>query len=210
MSGVWFWLPTGPVRISTVLGALIVWGVITWVRREPFTGYVVQTAWVSLFETIYHVVGIVGYHWPFANFFWATGAVAGWVILAAVLGIWPDWRISLLFALLMGIWIATGFHYNVAGQTTPINIRDEILNEAAKSTLGLAYLVGALRRSHQEELVEPLVDRDRRSGIGRRLQLARVNAWLDRTFAHRVVPGRAVASYGARENGRAGVVEPHN
>ena len=45
----------------------------------------------------------------------------------------------------MGIWVAFGFHYNIADQSTPINLRDEVLNEAAKSLLGLAYLVGALR-----------------------------------------------------------------
>lgn len=145
MSGVWLWLPgLGPIRTSSVLAAVLIFGVVTW-KRGPLRGWTTYVAWASVFEILYHVVGIVGYHWPPANFVWMTGALAGWIILAAVLGIWPDWRIALVFGGLMALWIATGFHYNVPGQTTPINVWDEIINEAAKTTLGLAYLVGALR-----------------------------------------------------------------
>ena len=156
-------------------------GVITWRTGRPLLAIAAESAWLSAFETIYHVVGIVGYHWPPANFFWATSAVAGWVLLAAVLGVWPDWRLTLIFVALMGIWIATGFHYNVAGQTTPISVPNEIINEAAKSTLGLAYLVGAIRSKPKlEDLKRPLVDRNGgRVGIRRRLQLHRVSPRLD-------------------------------
>jgi hypothetical protein len=192
MSGVWFWLPVaGPIRISTVLGAVIVVLAMGLLRREWLGGIVVVIAWTSVFETIYHVVGIVGYGWKPAGFAWETAAVAGWAILAWVLGYRPEWRLVGVFALAMAVWIAFGFHYNVAGQTTPINVRDEVLNEVAKSSLGLAFLVGSLHRDH-EELVEPLVDRDGGTGIGGRLHLHRVRAWLKRSSGDRVVPDESV------------------
>jgi hypothetical protein len=48
-------------------------------------------------------------------------------------------------------------HYNVAGQSQPINIRDEVLSELAKSSLALGYLVGSLRSI-------PLLKKDGASG----------------------------------------------
>jgi hypothetical protein len=105
---------------------------------------VTVVAWSALFEIVYQAVGIVGFHWAAGNWVWETGALAGWLILAGALGVWPDWRLLPLFVALMGLWIASGYHYNVAGQTAPINVRDELLNEASKGALALAYLVGAL------------------------------------------------------------------
>jgi hypothetical protein len=146
ISAVWVWIPAvGPIRISTVLGAAIMFIVVSVLRRDLLAGVAAVVAWTSVFETVYHVVGIVGYHWPASNFVWVTAAVAGWVILAWRMGIRPEWRLSVVFALAMAVWIAAGFHYNVAGQSQPINIRDEVLNELAKSSLALAYLVGSLR-----------------------------------------------------------------
>jgi len=166
VSGVWFWIPSiGPIRISTLLGAVVVFTVVAVGRRSILAGIVTVVAWTSVFETIYHVVGIVGYHWPMADFVWGTAAVAGWVILAWLMGIRPDWRISVLFLVAMTTWIVTGFHYNVAGQVAPLNWGNEILNEVTKSLLGLAYLIGALRgavlpsRTEKQELVEELVNR---------------------------------------------------
>lgn len=156
----------GPIRISTLVGAAVVFALIAIVKRDPLGGIVVVVAWTGVFETVYHLVGIVGYHWPLANFVWQTGALAGWVILAAVLGYRPDWLLSIVFVVAMVVWIAAGFHYNVAGQAAPINVGSEVLNEVAKSSLGLAYLVGALRAKN-ENLVKVIVQRQRGSAIGR-------------------------------------------
>ncbi len=148
--GLWLWLPVlGPVRTSTVLVAVVMLVLVTVTTRSPLRALAAVIAWTSLFETVYHAVGIVVYHWPLANFLWMTAALAGWVILAAVLGVWPDWRFSIIFLLLMAAWIAYGFHYNVPGQAAPIDIRSEILNESAKTSLALAYLVGALSVSQR-------------------------------------------------------------
>src|SRR5438270_9110746 len=113
MSGIWLWIPmAGPVRISTLIGAAVAIGVMTIGKRDPIGGIVITVAWTSLFETIYQLVGIVGYHWPLGNFLWQTMALAGWVILAAALNYWPDWRLCVAFVIAMGVWVAFGFHYN--------------------------------------------------------------------------------------------------
>ena len=145
MIGLWVSTPVGPIRTSTLLGAVLVFGIVTAVRRDPLRGLVAVVAWTALFETLYQVVGIVGFHWPTANFAWETAALAGWIILAGVLGIWPDWRLLMVFVVLMGFWITAGFHSNVAGQAAPLNLRDEVLNESSKTALALAYLAGALK-----------------------------------------------------------------
>jgi hypothetical protein len=145
MLTVWLWLPVGPIRTSTVLAALVLFFVIAIGRRDPLRAVVAVVAWSALFEVVYQAVGIVGFHWAAGNWVWETAALAGWLVFAGVLGVWPDCRLIPVFVILMTLWIAAGYHYNVAGQTAPINMRDEVLNEASKTALALAYLVGALR-----------------------------------------------------------------
>ena len=125
--------------------AAILFVVITASTRSPFRALVAVIAWAGLFELTYQAIGIVGFGWALANFPWEVIALSGWLILAAWIGTWPDWRITILFAAIMAVWIATGYHYNVAGQTSPIDIRDEMLNEGGKAALALAYLIGAVR-----------------------------------------------------------------
>jgi hypothetical protein len=145
VGGVWFWLPVlGPIRASTVIAALITFGAISFRRRNPWVALVVVLAWASAFEIVYDVVGVAAFNWPLSPFVWQAAALLGWVILASVLGVRPDWRISMVFLTLMAAWAVTGFHLNQPG-TSSIDLRAEVLNEAAKSTLAFAYLVGALR-----------------------------------------------------------------
>ena len=139
------WLPVGPIRTSTVVTALVLILVVAVAKRDLLRAIVAVVAWTGLFEIVYQAVGIVGFHWAAGTWLWETTALAGWLVLAGVLGVWPDWRISIVFAFAMAIWIAAGYRYNVAGQAAPFNVRDEILNETAKTSLALAYLVGALR-----------------------------------------------------------------
>jgi len=119
--------------------------VIIVATRSPFRALVAVIAWASLFELTYQAVGIVGFRWAPANFPWELIALSGWLILAAWMGLWPDWRIGILFVAIMAAWIATGYHYNVAGQSSAIDLRNEVLNEGGKAALALAYLVGAVR-----------------------------------------------------------------
>ena len=164
MSGVWLQLPFGPIRTSTVVTALVLFISVAVVRRDLLRPVVVVVAWTGFFEILYQAVGIIGFHWPLSNFVWEAGALAGWIILAGVLGFWPDWQVSLLFVALMLVWIASGYHYNVAGQSAPINARDEILNEASKTALAVAYLVGALR-AKPESLPHARVYREGRDAV---------------------------------------------
>lgn len=158
MSGVWIWFPAvGPIRLSTVLGAVIMFGAVSVARRDVLAGAVAFLTWTSLFETIFGWIGFVVYHSPLGPLIWVTAALAGWVILGWKMNIRPDWRLSLVFALTMAVWIAAGFHSNVAGHANPINVRDEVLNEVAKSSLGLAYLVGSLRASPLQKKTGPAV-----------------------------------------------------
>ena len=146
MRGVWFLLPLlGPVRISTVLGAILLFGVVAYVRRDLFLALVTTAAWASTFEIICNLVGVVSSHWPLDTWAWTTAALAGWVLLSWRLGARPDWRIVGFFALIMAAWVALGFHSNVPDDHM-FSLRDEVLNEIAKSSLGLAYLVGAVRQ----------------------------------------------------------------
>ena len=144
--------------------AAILFVVITASTRSPFRALVAVIAWAGLFAlavtlvpfvlVVYGAGALSSYlvaqregadvAWPSA-WLLLRGLGAGWLILAAWIGTWPDWRITILFAAIMAAWIATGYHYNVAGQTSPIDIRDEALNEGGKAALALAYLVGAVR-----------------------------------------------------------------
>jgi hypothetical protein len=69
--------------------------------------------------------------------------------------------------------VTAGFHYNVVGQTGPIDWRSEVLNEAAKSALGLAYLMGALG-TNNKHLVEVVDHREHGAAISRHLKLRSV------------------------------------
>jgi hypothetical protein len=134
----------GPIRATTVIAALTVFGAISIRRRNPMLALVTVLAWASAFEIVYDAVGVIAFAWAFSPFVWQTAALLGWVILAALVGVRPDWLIGIVFLVLMAAWAFTGFRFNLPGTTT-FDARAEFLNEAAKSTLALAYLVGALR-----------------------------------------------------------------
>lgn len=142
----------GAVRISTVAMAVLILVTATVITRRPLVAMVAVMAWVATFETLYHVVGYLFASWPFpaGAFSWGTLAVAGWMILAWVLGIRPEWRLLLVFLGAMVVWVLTGYHSNVPGG--PWSSFEEALNELAKTSLGAACLVGAIRL---RQAVEP-------------------------------------------------------
>lgn len=135
-------VPSAP---ATLIAAAILFAVIAVATRSPLRALVVVIAWASLFELTYQAIGIAGFGWALGNFPWELIALSGWLTLAAWIGVWPDWRIAIVFAAIMAAWIATGYHNNVPAQTSPIDIRDEVLNEGGKAALAFAYLVGAVR-----------------------------------------------------------------
>ncbi|HXC77196.1 MAG TPA: hypothetical protein VNU19_09095 [Candidatus Acidoferrum sp.] len=144
MSGVWVWLPlAGPIRISTIVAALVIFGVVGIWRRRPLVGLVAMMAWISAFEILYNAAGVVVLHTPLGAFAWEVAALLGWVVAADLLGIRPPWWALVPFLLLSVIWIVTGFHSNLPARS--FSLRDEVLNEATKSALAAAYLIASLQ-----------------------------------------------------------------
>jgi hypothetical protein len=129
-----------------VVAAVVLFGVISIKRRDPALGVVTTLAWASTFEILSNAVGTIGFGWAVHDFVWMSAALTGWVILAGVLGVWPDLRISLAFVITLAAWVATGYGPNRPGSSN-FNVLSEILNEASKTLLALAYLLGALRPS---------------------------------------------------------------
>ena len=79
----WVWLPVaGPVRISTVVAAVLMVAVIVWRRRDPVLALVALLAWASAYEVAYEGTGALVHGWPLAPFVWMTGH---WAIGASVI-----------------------------------------------------------------------------------------------------------------------------
>lgn len=150
----WPWVlfpAVGAIRVSTVLTALAILAIVWWRRRSPLIAIVAVMAWASAFEIAFNAVGAAVHGWSGGYLVWLAAALAGWVVLAAVLHVVPDWRLSLAAALVALVWVVTGFAVNapgpgsVSGFTTSFSIAAEAFNEVTKMVLGAAYLVGALR-----------------------------------------------------------------
>lgn len=152
MSGPWLWLPlVGPIRTSTVLAAVAIAAVILWRRLSPLLALVTVLAWASVFEIAYNATGSVLHGWPLPYLAWLTAALGGWVFLSALLGVYPNRWLLAVTAIVWVVWMASGFESNAPlgsgpGHPATFNLGSEVMNELAKSLLGLAYLVGALRR----------------------------------------------------------------
>jgi hypothetical protein len=141
----------GPIRVSTIVSAVVIAAVVTWRRRSPLTALITVMAWASVYEVGFVALGTILHGWTPGYLAWLAAALAGWILLAQVWGVVPDVRLLLVTAVLTLAWIATGFVANsptvsgpgFAGTFSPW---DEALNEGTKTLLGLSYLVGALRR----------------------------------------------------------------
>ncbi len=151
MSGPWLVLPlVGPIRISTLVAAIAVAGVILWRLRSPILALVTVIAWASVFEIAFQATGALLHVWPISDLIWLTAALGGWVLLSALLGVLPNRWLLVATAAAWVVWIAAGFESNAPlgsgpGHPPTFDIAAEVLNELAKSLLALAYLAGALR-----------------------------------------------------------------
>ena len=146
----WLWLPgVGPIRVSTIVTALVIAALVTWRRRSPATALIAVMAWASAYEVGFVTLGTFLHGWSGAYLVWLIAALAGWIVLAQVWGVVPDRWLALATAVLTLAWIATGFEANSASLAGPgyakaFSLLDEVFNEGTKTLLGLAYLAGAL------------------------------------------------------------------
>jgi len=152
VNGPWLILPElGAIRISTIVAAVAMGAVILWRMRSILLAVVTVFAWAAAYEGAFTALGTALHGWSAAYLLWLAAALAGWVILAAVMHVAPD-RWFLIATLVVAIvWIATGFHANSptgsgsGGFDREFSLTDEVLNELTKTLLAAAYLVGALR-----------------------------------------------------------------
>lgn len=137
MTGVWI----EGVRIST-LATLVVFALIGLARGGDMKGLWAGAAWLTGFAVAYQVTGVVmgTLLYPRAAIiFTLIGLVV--VPIATTRTVRPWWPMAVLFAVLWVVWIAFGFHANGHETTDVFNLRDEIINESAKTAWALAYLV---------------------------------------------------------------------
>lgn len=134
-----------PLRLSTILGGLLVVAIVFYRTRRPATGVVAALGWLCAYEVLFMLTGYLT-HQPWspsaADLFWQTSAIMGWVLLAHALGIRPNWQLVALFAVLWVGWIAVGFRSNWLG--SPFVLGDEVWNVATKTVLALAYALGGV------------------------------------------------------------------
>jgi hypothetical protein len=124
--------------------------VIIWRRRDPVLALAALLAWASAYEILYAGTGTFMHGWAVPPYVWMTAAIAGWVVLAHVLGLILNRWVLVALALVWLLWVATGFESNVpSGLTTnglsrPFSWAAEVYNELSKTLLALAYLLAAL------------------------------------------------------------------
>src|SRR2546421_194101 len=148
----WPWLMVpiaGPIRITTVVMGLVIIAVVYVRRRNVVAAFVTVMAWASVYEIAFEATGVLLRGWPLKTLLWISLALLGWVALSISRGITPNPWLAVLCAAVWVIWIATGFHVNPSplsdGSSTNFMNSAELFNEATKTALGLAFLVGALR-----------------------------------------------------------------
>jgi hypothetical protein len=136
-------LPSHP-RWSTVVTAALVLVVVTWRTRRPLRGAVAVLAWLSLYEITWQACDVLTHRGSLAAYGWLSLAVVAWPLLALQLGIRPHPLGLAVCAGGFAAWLALGFDYNWVGQPQPLKPLPEALNLLTKTSLGLAYLAGAL------------------------------------------------------------------
>lgn len=150
----WLYLPFGHLRLSTFLGAAAIFLVVTAWTRRPVIAAVAVMAWLSAFEIVWQTGQYAFGRTGASDEFWFVAAVVSWPLLAHVLGVRPDPWWAGAFAVTFLVWVTLGFHSN--WPTLPFSLRDEMLNEASKTALGVAYLLGGLRATARAALVPGL------------------------------------------------------
>ena len=123
-----------------------------WRRHAPLLALVTLMAWLSAYEIAFNAAGSVVHGWSVSYVLWLTLALGGWLVLAIVRRVVPDWRLGLAAGVVALAWIlTTGFAINsptlagADGFTRSFSPLAELYNEATKVLLGVGYLIGGLR-----------------------------------------------------------------
>jgi hypothetical protein len=114
-------------------------------RRHPFQALLGALAWIISFEVAWQMTAnaLAG---TFSSFPYALFLVGGLLLLGFVFGVRLSWRFLALTSMIYLLWVAEGFHYNLAS-SSHINWPSEVLNEATKTSFGLVWLWPFLRPS---------------------------------------------------------------
>jgi len=138
------------MRWTTMLMAGAILLLIGIWKRRPLIAVAALLAWAGGFEVIFRALDILRWRewWAISAWAWEAAALAGWVIAAYALGVRPSIPWVAVTVATLGVWLATGFDYNlpqtVAGRHQVIRWWPEILNVIAKTAWGMAYMLGAL------------------------------------------------------------------
>lgn len=136
----------GVIRISTAtMWMVLVLVILSFGRGSWATRFLLAVTvvggWLFTFEIPFHWTGTAFGRWDWhTSVLWTLG-FGGWIVACWYAGVRPSWRWLMIFAILWIAWIATGFHYNDVGDRR-LDWTAEVLNEATKTSLGLAYLFG--------------------------------------------------------------------
>lgn len=143
------------VRIST-LATLVVFALVGLARGGDTKGLWAGAAWLTGFEVAYQITGVITGTLLYpraAIIFTLIGLVV--VPLATPRTVRPDWRFFALVAAFWAVWLAFGFHANGHEHLDIFSLRDEVLNEGAKTAWALAYLVPLWRTRADAATHEP-------------------------------------------------------
>lgn len=141
---IWLHWPGGYTRLSTVAMAATIFVAVTLLRRRPWLGVVTTVAWLALYEMGWQA-GTLMFGGPSQLGYtaWFFAAIVAWPLLAHAMGVRANLPLAGFCLLTFMVWFAMGYRQTYPG--TPIHLPEEVLNEAGKTALGIAYLVGALR-----------------------------------------------------------------
>lgn len=145
----WIWSPLMGVRWSTVLTWAVLLAVVSWQTRNPIKGLVLAMAWLSGYEILYQATGSILHHWSLQTLMFTTTGTAGWLIATYLFGIRPEWRTSVIFAMLWLGWILAGYESNmpdriIGGTAIHWSWLDEAFNVSTKTMLAVALGLGVL------------------------------------------------------------------
>lgn len=134
----------GVIRISTVLTVVVLLAWVGVVRRRPLLAVFAVAGWLVAFEILFNWSSTLalGASWRIS----ARDTVlwGGWVFAAYFAEVRPDTRLVGVAAVFWVVWLLTGFHFNLVGNPG-IDWPAEAINEATKTALALAFLIGALK-----------------------------------------------------------------